>query len=1110
MKHTGTTEIPDFAGDSSSSLLVQSSLSDFSSVGSSAVHSQLESALEGSLSSESIAKFLDRFVQFPNLPRVAGVQVLKALATGQSSSEPPASSAASGSRSAYFARGAADQRRFDQALAQLIDTPQAERAEPFQAVIFNLPPGGPDFHGETLYLVDNSADLFECAGMTSSAALAAQLAAKSASFDRGTGLVGFTGPSICLASPGARTVVLNFPRGETGSALSTVLRLLRRGAGSQSSTAPLSFVTINYCPESELLQVVALVLAPEEEPHTAECLAQRLFADLLEAYSLPGQGPVAEAVAEGLLSVRAGLLAHSVSLFSEYFAPAGQALDAPAQALDLSVATLGQEAQMLEQAAQQLAGRLHGTEHGSKHGTSAPPPRSHGSHTYASGRGSFAEPPTLVVPVSGASPGGSPGQPVSLRVLAGAALPAGSAARATGASTSGSALSRATEHFCASVVTSNFAASHGPSALFWHLDAERLLPAGADSGPALPRPEILVMVAGAGLRGFHVRMRTVSRGGLRFIRPSATAVRSLLREVHQLASTQELKNKDIPEGGAKGGFTVDGFPAEGGTVPPLQARGAFRRYFDALLDQTLLPNPAGEEILLFAGPDEGTAGFMAWAPEHGRRRGTGAWRGLATGKPPAMGGVPHDAHGMTTSSVRQYSLGICRRLGLATRDVPTSQTGGPDGDLGSNEIRQAVAAGHPIRAVVDATGVLFDPAGLQHEELLRLARLRAPLAAFRPDLLGPDGFQVLATGSPGSPITLPDGRTVDNPQRFRDQFHLDPALTSDLFVPCGGRPAAVNRDNVHRMFAGPAAEAAAALAKGQQPPPPPAAGADLGQPRFKYIVEGANLFMTQEARLFLEDKGIIVFKDSSANKGGVTSSSLEVLSGLALNDEEFVRLMCSPASSGPKVRPLDLAQIGPDTDDPEDRLHGFPAGAPAFYRAYVADILAIVRYNARSEFDRLWDEHQRTGEAISILSDRLSRAILTLNARLAEGAEADAAVAEALARAAGKKPTPAATSGESRIWADEALRGAALRWSCPPSLLRQVGGVQALLERVPETYLRAMVHSRLASGFIYEVGLGEEAAAPGAFAAFAKSVIDRLPNDNAPSFVAEPSAPAHL
>jgi NAD-specific glutamate dehydrogenase len=50
-----------------------------------------------------------------------------------------------------------------------------------------------------------------------------------------------------------------------------------------------------------------------------------------------------------------------------------------------------------------------------------------------------------------------------------------------------------------------------------------------------------------------------------------------------------------------------------------------------------------------------------------------------------------------------------------------------------------------------------------------------------------------------------------------------------------------------------------------------------GKPHFKYIVEGANLFLTQQARLHLEKRKVILFKDSSANKGGYrlwTCSSL--------------------------------------------------------------------------------------------------------------------------------------------------------------------------------------------------------------------------------------------
>ena len=39
-----------------------------------------------------------------------------------------------------------------------------------------------------------------------------------------------------------------------------------------------------------------------------------------------------------------------------------------------------------------------------------------------------------------------------------------------------------------------------------------------------------------------------------------------------------------------------------------------------------------------------------------------------------------------------------------------------------------------------------------------------------------------------------------------------------------------------------------------------------GKPHFKYIVEGANLFITQQARLYLEKRKVALIKDASANK----------------------------------------------------------------------------------------------------------------------------------------------------------------------------------------------------------------------------------------------------
>lgn len=137
-------------------------------------------------------------------------------------------------------------------------------------------------------------------------------------------------------------------------------------------------------------------------------------------------------------------------------------------------------------------------------------------------------------------------------------------------------------------------------------------------------------------------------------------------------------------------------------------------------------------------------------------RGYTYWKALTTGKSPKFGGIPHDMYGMTTRGVRTYQIGIKHKLGLwvpearghamskfladveeeeevdivglpqdigersqeqllssrseagVSRKLRSSdlrfrkrvtkiQTGGPDGDLGSNEIKLSVASEVRIR-----------------------------------------------------------------------------------------------------------------------------------------------------------------------------------------------------------------------------------------------------------------------------------------------------------------------------------------------------------------------------------------------------------------------------
>lgn len=444
------------------------------------------------------------------------------------------------------------------------------------------------------------------------------------------------------------------------------------------------------------------------------------------------------------------------------------------------------------------------------------------------------------------------------------------------------------------------------------------------------RPYAVIFVIGSEFRGFHVRFLDIARGGIRMIRSSnsqvyARNVASLFDECYSLASTQQRKNKDIPEGGSKGVILLN-------LAHQDKANVSFRKYIDALLD-IMLPKEEfvgkyTKEEILFLGPDEGTADLMDWASSYAKKRNYRYWKAITTGKSAQRGGIPHDVYGMTTHSVRQYVTGIQGKLQLDGKKITKLQTGGPDGDLGSNEI--LMSEHEDTIGVVDGSGVLYDPNGIGRNELVRLAKERKMISEFNTNLIGTGGYAVLVTEND---IKLPDGSVVENGTHFRNNFHLKKSLNADFFVPCGGRPQAVNLSNV---------EAFMYMEDGKTL-------------RFKYIVEGANLFFTQDARLQLEEAGVILFKDASANKGGVTSSSLEVLAALAMTDEEFGQHMSVTE-----------------------------AGVPAFYKTYVSEVQEIIDQNAKSEFECLWSEHVKSKVPFCKLSDQVSEKITNLTIKIQE------------------------------------------------------------------------------------------------------------------------------
>ncbi|KAG7875923.1 hypothetical protein KL938_004857 [Ogataea parapolymorpha] len=532
----------------------------------------------------------------------------------------------------------------------------------------------------------------------------------------------------------------------------------------------------------------------------------------------------------------------------------------------------------------------------------------------------------------------------------------------------------------------------------------------------------MFFVVGSDFRGFHIRFRDVARGGIRIVKSRTkdnyfTNMRTLFDENYNLASTQQRKNKDIPEGGSKGVILLNPGAAQE------RPKECFTKYIDSLLD-LLIKDPRKETIvdlynkpeMLYMGPDENTAGFVDWATLHARKRGAKygfPWKAFFTGKSPTLGGIPHDEYGMTSLSVRAYTEKIYEKLGITDLGKITKvQIAGGDGDLGSNEIK--LSREEKYVAIVDGFGVVVDEDGLDKKELLRLAHERKGNQHFDKSKLGPKGYLVLVDDTD---VKLPDGRVIASGLTFRNNFHLTlkenfPNNFIKLFVPCGGRPNSLDANNVHSLI-----------------------DEKTGKSIIPFIVEGANLFITQPAKLMLEKAGAIVFKDASTNKGGVTSSSLEVLAALSFDDEGFLKHMCVDSATN-KV--------------------------PEFYKQYVKEVQQIVVRNARNEFELLWSLKEQTGKPFSILSDELSMAINKLADELASSKE---------------------------LWDDdEKFRNDVLTDALPHLLLKQIG-IQTILKRVPTAYLRAIFATRLASEFVYSRGIDSN---PAKFLEFISSLKRRF------------------
>jgi glutamate dehydrogenase len=399
--------------------------------------------------------------------------------------------------------------------------------------------------------------------------------------------------------------------------------------------------------------------------------------------------------------------------------------------------------------------------------------------------------------------------------------------------------------------------------------------------------------------GYHIGFSDIARGGWRtVIARSAddyiTSANTLFREVYVLAHTQHFKNKDIYEGGSKMAMVLDasqldlpGSEAENCRLYKLQY-GIAHAFLDIFITKNGLATDSrvvdyyGDDEPIEIGPDENMHdGMIEAIASLSRKRGYILGIGIMSSK---RIGINHKEYGVTSTGVIKFAeitMADIAGIDISKDSFSLKMTGGPNGDVAGNCLRILMDScpNMQVKLILDGTAALYDPNGIEHIAMGKIV-LAHDLDAFEPTALGEGGFIIFRTGrrmeglrERHRKVSRIAGKLqeqwLDIDEFYREYNSLVFSVEADLFIPAGGRPETIDAQN-WRAFLG-----------------------TQGTPTSRIIIEGANSFITPEARLNLQKSGVTIMRDASANKCGVISSSYEIIANLLLSDAEF--LACKEA-----------------------------------------------------------------------------------------------------------------------------------------------------------------------------------------------------------------------
>jgi glutamate dehydrogenase len=401
-----------------------------------------------------------------------------------------------------------------------------------------------------------------------------------------------------------------------------------------------------------------------------------------------------------------------------------------------------------------------------------------------------------------------------------------------------------------------------------------------------PVPYREIFVHSPRVEGVHLRAGAVARGGLRW----SDRRDDVRTEVLDLVKAQVLKNAVIVPTGAKGGFVVTNEPAD-----PDELREEVRRQYvtfvRGLLDVTddldgdrVVPPPDvvrhdGDDPYLVVAADRGTATFSDTANGVAARYGYWLDDAFASG---GSQGYDHKALGVTARGAWVAVTRHFRELGLdvASEPIRVAGVGDMSGDVFGNGLLQSRAV--RLVAAFDHRHIFLDPdpdpavSYAERERLFSLARSSW------------DDYDRRAMG-PGGIVASRDAKHIELTDEIRAALRIeDAALSPPELIQ------AILRAPIDLLFAGGIGTYIKASTERHE---------DLGdrgndelrvdatEVRARVLGEGANLFITQRARIELARRGAHLNQDAVDNAAGVATSDLEVNIKILLRMAEDDRLI---------------------------------------------------------------------------------------------------------------------------------------------------------------------------------------------------------------------------